>query len=135
VLVGREGMVELMDEPNRMVVDRYWQAIRSSDMDALADVYAPDAVQEWPQSGERIVGRANILAINENYPALPQATPRRVVGSGDLWIAEVTLEYGGERYEAVSILEMRDAKIVKETDYFGACFEAPEWRAQWVERM
>lgn len=124
-----------MEEENRTVVERYWQAIRDGDMTAAAEVYTDDAVQEWPQSGERIVGRVNIMAINESYPGLPKATIRRIVGSGDLWVSEVTLDYGGDRYEAVSILEMRDGKIARETDYFAAPFEAPEWRAKWVERM
>lgn len=124
-----------MDEGNRDVVERYWQALQAGDMRALADTYQEDAIQEWPQSGERIVGRANIVAITESYPSLPKATLRRVVGNGDLWVTEVTLEYGDEGYEAVSVLEMRDGKIAKETDFFAACFDAPEWRAQWVERM
>jgi hypothetical protein len=34
-----------------------------------------------------------------------------------------------------SIIEFRDGKIVKQTDYFGSPFEAPAWRAQWIERM
>jgi hypothetical protein len=35
----------------------------------------------------------------------------------------------------VSVLEFRDGKVIKETDYFGQPFTAPEWRAQWVERI
>ena len=124
-----------MDEENRRTVERYWQAMQDGDMASVADVYHDDAVQEWPQSGERIVGRANIVAINQNYPGLPKGTIRRVTGSGDLWVTEVTLDYGGDRYEAVSILEMRDGRIAKETDYFAEPFDAPQWRAQWVERM
>jgi ketosteroid isomerase-like protein len=124
-----------VDEENRKVIERYWQAIQSGDMRATADAYNDDAVQEWPQSGERIVGKANIMAINENYPGLPKGTTRRIVGGGDLWVTEVSLDYGGDRYEAVSILEMRDGKIAKETDYFAEPFDAPQWRAQWVEKM
>jgi hypothetical protein len=33
------------------------------------------------------------------------------------------------------VLELRDGKVVKETDYYAQPFEAPEWRARWVERM
>jgi len=32
-------------------------------------------------------------------------------------------------------LEFRNGKVVKETIVFGTRFEAPAWRAQWVERM
>jgi ketosteroid isomerase-like protein len=115
----------------------YWDALNRQDMAALEKLYAEDAVQEWPQSGERIVGAKNIVAVNENYPGLPKAEPRRILSSGDLVVTEVTLDYGGSTgtYHAVSILELRDGRIVRETDYFGAPFAAPEWRAEWVERM
>ena len=49
--------------------------------------------------------------------------------------SEVTLDYSGDRYESVSIFEITDGKVTKETDYFAAPFEAPQWRAQWVEKI
>jgi ketosteroid isomerase-like protein len=119
---------------NRATIDVYLQAFESKDMQLLDQVYTDDAVQEWPQSGERIVGRHNIKAINENYPGLPNATIRRVSGSGDVWTVETVLDYSGEVYNAVSVLEFRDGKVAKQTDYFASPFPPPEWRAQWVER-
>jgi hypothetical protein len=35
----------------------------------------------------------------------------------------------------VSVIELRDGKVAKETDYFAQPFQAPQWRSQWVERM
>ncbi len=118
------------------LANQYWEALNNQDYGALKELYNEDAVQEWPQSGERMVGRDNIIAVNENYPGMPKATPRRTVASGDLLIAEVTLNYPGDvgTYHSISILQLKDGKIAMETDYFGAPFEAPEWRAQWVER-
>ena len=124
-----------MGEENRRVLEGLWRAMNDNDLKVAADFYDDTAIQEWPQSGERIVGKANIMAVNENYPGLPKASIRRVTGTGDLWVSEVTLDYGGDRYEAVNIFEIRDGKIVRETDYFAAPFEAPQWRAQWVEKM
>ncbi|HEX9312869.1 MAG TPA: nuclear transport factor 2 family protein [Actinomycetota bacterium] len=119
------------------LANRYWEALNSQDYAALKEMYTEDAVQEWPQSGERIVGRDNIMAVNENYPGMPNATQRRTIAGGDLLIAEVTLNYPGDvgTYHSISIFELRDGKVARETDYFGAPFEAPAWRAQWVERM
>ncbi len=119
------------------LANRYWEALNSQDYGALKEMYTEDAVQEWPQSGERIVGRDNIMAVNENYPGMPNATQRRTIAGGDLLIAEVTLNYPGDvgTYHSISIFELRDGKVARETDYFGAPFEAPAWRAQWVERM
>jgi ketosteroid isomerase-like protein len=123
-----------MDDGNRAAVERYWQAFQEGDLNTVGETYHDDAVQEWPQSGERVIGRANIMAINQNYPGLPAGTVRRITGTGDVWVVELTLDYGGDRYDAVSILEMRDGRIARETDYFAEPFDAPEWRAQWVER-
>jgi hypothetical protein len=51
-------------------------------------------------------------------------------------VLQVELTYGdGSRYLGVSVVELRDGKVAKETDYFAQSFPAPQWRAQWVERM
>jgi hypothetical protein len=116
-------------------------------------VYHPDAVAEWPQTGERIRGVANMRAIDTNYPGgLPKGgvhrtlgtgdryvldgmfVPRRVTGIGDIWVAEATLTYSsGEAYEFVAILEFRDDRVFRETNYWALQSPAPAWRAEWVE--
>jgi ketosteroid isomerase-like protein len=120
---------------NRATLEKVFDALQRQDMGGYTEAYAEDAVQEWPQSGERIVGRDNIKAVNDNYPGFPKSEQRRLIGSGDLWIGELTLNYDGDIQHGISVFEMRDGKIVRETDYFGAPWEAPEWRSQWVEKM
>jgi hypothetical protein len=116
----------------------------SGDIEALAsaldEIAAEDAVQEWPQSGERIRGRANIKAINDNYPASTGTSPkmalRRILKPGKAWIIEGVIDYGdGVPVNMVSIVELNaEGKIAHTTDYFASPFEAPEWRKQWVEQ-
>jgi len=107
----------------------------------LSDMAAEDIVQEWPQSGERIRGRENVIAVNEHYEeatgTAPKMTLRRIVKPGQAWVAEGTIDYGdGTLVSLVSILETNaDGKVTRETDYFANPFEAPEWRRQWVEEM
>lgn len=96
---------------------------------------AEDYVMEMPQSGERIVGRDTMRAFQEAYPNPPKATLRRIVGSGDLFVVEGVANYGREVSFMANIVEFRDGKITKETRYYSAPFEPPDWRAQWVERM
>jgi ketosteroid isomerase-like protein len=122
-------------EENRRLVEELWAAMGRGDFDAPMASLHEDFVQEWPQSGERIRGAENAMAINRNYPGFPTATPRRTVADGDLVVTEVALDYGHGPIHAVSIFEFRDGKIVKETDYFADPFQAPGWRARWVERM
>jgi hypothetical protein len=117
------------------IVDQMWATLEKQDWDAAADFYSDDAVEEWPQSGERIRGRANIMEINRNYPGFPKMTPRRTIAGGDIVVSEIVLDYGGEIYNGISVFEFKDDKIVKQTDYFATPFEAPAWRSQWVEKM
>ncbi len=106
----------------------------AGDMDALEELMHEDFVQDWPQSGERVRSKAACLAIYRNYPGgSPTLSVRRVTGSGDVWVAEADMMYGDKKVFGVSILEFRDGKLIRETDYFGDPFPAPAWRSQWVE--
>jgi ketosteroid isomerase-like protein len=132
---GKEA--EMVEQDAGQVVQAVWNALEAGDWDGAGSHMHDDYVQEWPQSGERIVGRDNAIAINRNFPGgLPKMKFRRVVAAGDLAVMEVELTYAdGSRYLGVSVTEVRDGKVAKETDYFAQAFPAPEWRAQWVERM
>ena len=95
-----------------------------------------DYLMEMPQSGERIRGRENMRAFQEAYPTPPTIQLRRVVVGEGLWIVEGVNDYGeGRVFTVVVIFELRDGKIWRDTRYYAEPFEAPEWRAQWVERM
>ena len=98
-----------------------------------------DYVLEMPQSGERIRGRETMREFQQAYPATSPATIRlrRVLVREGLWVAEGVIDYGGdqEASDVVLIFELRDGRMWRDRWYFAEPFEAPEWRAQWVERM
>ena len=100
-----------------------------------SEMYADDAVVEWPQGGERVRGKANIIAFRSTYPARQRFEVRRISGRGDLWVSEYTIHYDDQPVMATGILELRDGKVVRERIYFGEPWEPPAWRAQWVERF
>lgn len=56
-------------ETTRQIVTRFWTAMRANDWAAAAALFADDYVLTWPQSGERIRGGANFVAVNATYPA------------------------------------------------------------------
>ena len=120
----------------RETVEALIATLNAGDVDGMDAVFHEDAVMEWPQSGERIVGGDNRRGVYRSFPQLPKITPRRIVGEGDVWVAEATLDYGdGAEYQTVFVFELRDGRIAKETAYWSQPFPAPEWRAAWVERM
>ncbi|MFL5681113.1 MAG: nuclear transport factor 2 family protein [Chloroflexota bacterium] len=112
----------------------HFEAI-GKDAVAAAAIYAEDAVLEYPQSGERIASRANIVASRAAYPGRPSSFEvDRVIGVGDVWIAELTLHIeGDDPHCVVALLELRDDVVVSERIYIAEPWEAPAYRAQWVE--
>ncbi len=95
-----------------------------------------DYVMEMPQSGERIRGRDTMRAFQEAYPNPPSIQIRRVLVKDGLWVVEGVNDYGGGQvFTVVATIELRDGKMWRDTRYYGEQFEAPEWRAQWVERI
>ncbi len=124
------------NKKNEKVIERLIECINGKKVQVMDELFHDDAVMDWPQSSERIVGADNRRAIYGAFPALPTITPRRMISQGDLVVAEASLDYGGGAvYKAVFIFEFRDGKIAKETAYWSEPFEAPDWRTKWVEKM
>ncbi|RYV49876.1 nuclear transport factor 2 family protein [Pengzhenrongella frigida] len=119
---------------NRQVVERLIACLNDNEIHLMDELFHEDAVMDWPQSGEKVVGADNRRAIYGAFPQLPTITKRRIVGAGDLVVLEASLDYGGPVYKTVFIFELRDGKIARETAYWAEPFEAPAWRAAWVER-
>jgi len=124
-------------DKNRETVEHYWDALARGDFDAAMDDLHDDFVETYPQSGEQVVGRDNYLALIRHHPTFPAIAVRRHVGRDDLWVTEIGLDYakdGRPVWESCEIQELKDGKISRITVIFGAPFEAPDWRSQWVER-
>ena len=121
-----------MDEATvRALLVRSFEYSRS-DPERAHEMYAADAVLEFPQSGERFVGVENFRHWRSNYPASTSFDIRRVRGADDVWVVELAVTYDGSSERlGVSIHEFRDDKIVRETIYVTEPWDAPEWRAQW----
>ena len=122
------------DSTTRSRITEHWNASELGDIDTEHAIYAEDAICDYPQSGERILGRSNLQALRSHHPGKPSGfTVKRILGKGDLWVTEYTITYQGRPAYTVSIMEFRDGKVVHETQYFADPFEAPAWRRQWVQ--
>ncbi len=129
-------MQTMNDDDIRAAIAAHWAASDAQDFEVEHQIYAEDAVLEYPQSGERIRTRKNIQTTRTLQPNDKRFSVRRTVGSGRLWITELILSYDGRPYPTVSIMELGpDGKVCRETQYFCDPFPASEWRSQWVEQM
>ena len=146
------------DQNSRDIVARYVRAVHERDLDTIQSLQHREFIEDYPQSGERIRGGQNWRSIYENYPGGlvgdadvskdrviggedrwmmgPTFTMVRLSGEGDMHTAILKLRYPDDsEWYMVSFMELRDSLVLKATTYFGKTFEAPEWRAQWIERM
>lgn len=119
---------------NEAVVNRLIACINDRRVELMDELFHDDAIMHWPQSGELVRGAENRRGIYNAFPQLPTITLRRLVSGGNLVVAEASLDYDGPKYATVFIFEFRDGKIAKETAYWSEAFDAPAWRAQWVEK-
>jgi hypothetical protein len=116
-------------------LNEHWRASAAGDAEAEHNIYDDDAICDYPQSGERILGRRNLQALRSHHPGKPSGFKvRRMLGTSDLWITEYTIDYQGRPAFTVSIMEFSNGKVVHETQYFADPFEAPAWRKQWVQQ-
>ncbi len=126
----------MKDEQILEALNAHWQASAAGDANAEHDIYDDDAICDYPQSGERIIGRNNLQALRSHHPGKPSGFQvKRILGQGHLWVTEYTIIYQGQSAYTISIMEFRNGKVIHETQYFADAFEAAAWRSQWVRQM
>ena len=126
-----------MTEESKRIVESFWAAMQTNDFARAGDVLHDDYTLEWPQSGERIRGRANFVAINENYPAHGrwEFTVHRMIAERDQVVSDVGVTDGVVHARVITFSTIREGKILQQTEFWPDPFEAPGWRAQRVERI
>lgn len=92
-------MTTSQEEQIREALNTHWRASATGDADTEHAIYEEDAICDYPQSGERILGRGNLQALRSHHPGKPSGfTVKRMLGTGNLWITEYTITYQGARH-------------------------------------
>ena len=117
----------------RAALERHWAASDANDFAVEHEIYREDAVLHYPQSRERIRGRGKIQESRTVQPSEKRFAVQRIIGEGDFWVTEYVLSYDGAPSYTVSIMEFRDGKVARETQYFADPFKPGPSRAHLVE--
>jgi ketosteroid isomerase-like protein len=119
----------------RQLVERFWRTMNTNDWHGVAALLHDDYLLIYPQSGERIRGRDNFIALNATYPAAGtwRFTVHRLVADETRAATDVTVTDGALTARVVSFFELRDDRIWRMTEFWPDPFEAPAWRAHLVE--
>lgn len=124
-----------IDRANREVVERFFAASERGDFDELGMLVDDEMIMAWPQSGERFLGRTNVLAAMGAVEVKPEfAGEPQLIGSGSLWVLMVPLRYGEDIFQYVAVIELEGGRILRATGYWGAPFSAQAARAPYADR-
>lgn len=115
--------------------EKFWLLMKSNNFRSVAEVLADDYVLEWPQSNERIRGKDNFAAMNEEYPAHGrwQFTINKIMGNDDEAVSDVSVTDGVQSARAISFFTIADGKIVRMIEFWPDNYEAPASRKHLVE--
>ncbi len=112
-----------------------WAAFDRFDFQAVAPLLHEDFVCEWPQSGERIRGGENFIAVNAHYPGRWRCSIRTLIANGAAVVTETDVSDGETSVVALSFFTFEQGKIRYLREYWPEPYAAQDWRKQWVEFM
>jgi SnoaL-like domain len=118
---------------SRRAAEMLFAAWERWDLDTVGSLIADNAVDERPQSGERFVGRSNIMGMYAEVPGPPRIRWRSIVGGPTVWVAEGIVDYGEGPVNIVMIVELLNAEVNRARVYFADPFDPPAQRARWSE--
>jgi hypothetical protein len=112
--VRHDEFMTIPDEARRSAIDQAMASLAAGD--GAHAIYHDDAVLEFPQSGERFEGLSNFKEWREQYPSDVRFEVRRISGSGDVWVRELSVSYdGGLPMLGIAVLGPRPSNVYPST--------------------
>ena len=118
-------------------VRRFWELMAGNDFDAVGAVLSDDFVVDWPQSNERIRGRATFARMNAEYPAHGRWTfeVHRLFGQGADVVTDVGVTDGMQVARAISFFTVVDGRVTRLVEFWPDPVPAPPNRTHLVEAI
>ena len=119
------------------MVMAYWQAMQTNDFYRASEWLSEDFYLDWPQSAERIVGRHNFALINTAYPSSGKwhFQVNSVLAENESVVTDVTVSDENQTARAITFHWVENGLIYKQLEYWPDDYQAPQWRAQWVQQQ
>lgn len=124
-----------MENENSKLIERLWMLFSSQEWELSKTLFHKEFIADWPQSRERFIGADAFVNMQCAYPGnhkiqILQLMPleNRVVSA--VYISADT----GQQAFANSYFEIKDGKIWKLIEFWGAPYEAPDWRKKFSEQ-
>jgi len=119
------------------LVQKFWEHMMTNDFRSVGTLLSDDFVLDWPQSNERIRGRDDFAAMNEEYPAHGrwEFVVHRIVGNDLEAVSDVSVTDGVQRARVISFFTMSEGSIARMIEFWPDDSPALENRKHLVERI
>jgi ketosteroid isomerase-like protein len=131
---SRDARLAGMKESAGSLARELWRLFDAFRFAEALPLLAPDFLCEWPQTGERIRGPANFIAVQENYPGRWRCTVEQLLESGDEAVTRTLISDGKSHTYALSFFTVRGGRIHRLTEFWADPYQPPPGRERWVER-
>jgi len=111
--------------------DRYQRGLHYAIVDEVDSILIDEARTPLIISGPADESQELYHQVDAIVPQLTRQ--KQEDGEGDFWVTEYVLSYDGAPSYTVSIMEFRDGKVARETQYFADPFKPGPSRAHLVE--
>lgn len=118
-------------------VEEFWRSMQTNDFFKAGRCLSDEFELFWPQSGELIKGRENFAQLNSAYPASGnwKFKINRIFSCGSEVVSDVAVTDGSVVGRAITFSTVENGLIAKQVEFWPDCFEAPDWRRRWVEKI
>jgi len=109
--------------------------MQTNDFRSVGEVLSNDFILEWPQSKERIRGRDNFAAMNEQYPANGrwEFQINRIIAVDNEAVSDVCVTDGVQVARVISFFQISNNLIQKMVEFWPDPFAPLENRKHLVE--
>jgi ketosteroid isomerase-like protein len=117
------------------IARQYWELMNTNDFRSVGALLSDDFILEWPQSRERIRGRDNLAAMNEEYPRHGRWSfnINRLFGDETAAVSDVFVTDGVQKARVISFFKVADGKICEMVEYWPDDFVPRQDRRHLVE--
>jgi hypothetical protein len=139
----------MSDRSPRDVALAFAAAQMAADWDAMRALMTDEYVEDYPQTGERIVGADRAIAVRREFPGMsdglagdvnlqvggedrwalaPNFTAIRVTQDGDIVTTLIRAIYPDGPWYVIAFSRVEGGRVGHMTVYFAPMLPAPEWR-------
>ena len=101
-------------------VERLWRALAVQDWETAEAELHPNALVEWPHTGERFATRDAFIEVHRAFPGPWTLDVRRIITEGRSIASEVVVRSGEDTWYVASFFTLGDGRIQQAVEYWVA---------------